>query len=133
MKPLLVASIPHTGTMFTLDLLPGRWAPLPGPLETDRKYFCHFSEPHAHRIIGKCFTIVPIRQYSAVRESWRRRSMDLVDLDRQWDRMLELRGVFFLPIDIPVERDERLGALSATLGVRLKTDWQPTNALPRAS
>lgn len=129
MKPLLVASIPHMGTMFTLDLLPGKWAPLPGPLESDHKYFCHFSEPHAPNVIGRCFTIVPMRHYPCVQDSWRRRGMDLTELARQWDRMLELRGVFFLPIDQPESRDQCLQELSAEIGTELKTDWRPTNSM----
>jgi hypothetical protein len=127
MQPLLVASIPHTGTMFTLNLLPGKWAALPGAIEPDRKYFCHFSEPHAANVIGKCFTIVPLRHYLSVQDSWRRRHMDLDELRRQWDHMLDLRGVFFLPIDRPGARDRRLKELSAELGVELKTDWVATN------
>ncbi len=124
MRPLLVLSVPHTGTMFTFDLLPwkrGQW-PI---LKLDHRYWAHLREPNALVIATQAFTIVPLRSYERVQFSWARRGMDLEDLKRQW---IEIHKVdaFFLPLDSD-DRDQRLEQLSQMLGTPLKTDWQPTN------
>lgn len=128
MTPLLVASIPHTGTMFTYYLMPGKRGGLPGPVLEGHKYVCHLSEPHATEAMSRCFTVVPLRQYAQVRASWERRGLDLEQLEEKWDQMTSLRDVFFLPIDT-TDRERRLAELSREIGVTLRTDWRPANSI----
>lgn len=128
MQPLLVLSIAHTGTMFTLDLLPGRRGAWPGPFESGRKYFCHVTDPHATQARQQCFMVTPLRRYQDVKASWTRNLMDTRDLARQWFELFSLKDVFFLPIDRP-ERDDQLEKLSGHLGVPLHTDWKPVHSM----
>jgi hypothetical protein len=125
MRPLLVLSIPHTGTMFTYDLLPGQH----GGREVlpDHKYWRHLTEPDAMEFKSQCFTVVPLRHRAAVEHSWLRRRLDLRELDRQWGLMRTLTDVFTLSIDDPVCRDSQLARLSQRLEYPLNTDWRPTN------
>lgn len=131
MQPLLVLSIPHTGTLFTLYLLPGRRGAWPGPFECDRKYFCHLRDPYAEQARQECFTVVPVRHFQEVKASWIRHGMDLDELLSQWNELFSLRDVFFLPIDTP-DREEQLSRLSKALGVQLLTEWRPTNSVRTA-
>jgi len=123
---ILVASIPHTGTMFTFGLLPFPWGNVLEDPKPGYKYQLHLNEPRPGLVsqrMQQCFTIVPLREYAAVRVSWERRRLDTQELDRQWSEMLKLRDVFFFQIDAP-DREARLGELSRELGVPLVTDWR---------
>lgn len=128
MRPLLVLSIPHSGTMFALDLLPGRRGSWPGPFRDGQKYFCHLDDPFRRDAMRHCFTVVPLRCYERIKESWERRGINTDDLLRQWNEIGALQEVFFLPLDIP-EREAALERLSNLLDVRLKTNWKPVNSM----
>lgn len=131
-KSVLVASIMHTGTMFVMDSVLGgfvRRMPQEEPIPRC-KYQIHLSEPDQEllsRRMNQCVTITPLRERSAVECSWRRRGMDLRELDRQWEKMLARENVFRLQIDAP-DRDEKLSELSDLLEVPLSTDWAKTNS-----
>lgn len=107
-------------------LLPGFHAKL--DIKEDHKYIAHVTDPMHVLYLDRCRVIVPLRQYSAVEASWKRRGLDLDELAEAWDYMLSLKDVFWFPIDTPV-REYRLRALSRELGVELKTDWKPVNSL----
>ena len=131
MRPLLVLSVPHSGTMFTLSLLPSRNGYVPHALangfEKGRKYWAHLREPRAIEAAENCFTVIPVRSALAMRRSWERRKMDPKDLERQLSDIESVPG-FRLPLDTP-NRDEELRRLSGLLGVTLCTDWRPINSL----
>ena len=103
MKPLLVASLQHTGTMFVYDLLPGLHGSF-HTIEEGHKYRAHYGEPGLAEMMEKCFTIVPRRSYFQVVRSWKRRNMDMRELYSQWGWYYSLKDVFFLQIDSP-DRD----------------------------
>jgi hypothetical protein len=131
MRPLLVASLQHTGTMFVYDLLPGRHGDF-HKMEPDHKYRAHYGEPGLAEAMEKCFVIVPHRRYAAVRESWARRKMDLKELDLQWKWYDTLENVFFLHIDDIRFRDLQLNVLSDLLEVPLSTSWKPLHSFSGA-
>lgn len=129
MQPLCVLSVPHSGTFFTYYLLPGKHAKL--EIEEGHKYFSHVTDPNHIRFFSKCKIIVPLRQYSEVQASWIRRKLDLTELANAWSYLLDLKNVFWFPIDT-LERDMRLKDLSKELGVDLKTDWKPVHSIREA-
>lgn len=126
MKPPLVLSVPHTGTMFTFDLLPGTRGHLRDGIKEGYKYWTHIGEAGARDAARQCFTVVPMRKFSAVRESWLRRGMDVQRLYSLWTELATVSADFVLQIDSP-DRDAQLNALSVLIGMPLATDWQPTN------
>lgn len=113
---ILVASLWHTGTWFTFDLLP-----VP---------YTHKRQIHLDQCVDMsgCKTIVPLRHPDAVATSWASRGLDVSMLERQWERMTQLQGVFFFPVD-GKDREKRLADLSAWLELPLETNWQPMNKL----
>lgn len=121
-------SIQHTGTFFLYDHVFHNWAParnVPN-LGSGEKYRLHIDEPGRFPI-GEFITIVPLRNYDAVRESWRRRGLNTDILDRQW-AMILTANAFFLHIDA-AERDEQLKRLSVLIGYELSTDWAVINSI----
>lgn len=125
MKPLLVASVPHCGTFFTYDLLPGRHGSTANSLEAGRKYWGHIGEARCEELIPQCLAITPLRRYEDVKRSWTRRGLSLAKLHDLWDRMLSL-PLYRFQID-GADRDEQLNRLSELIGTRLVTDWTPVN------
>lgn len=128
LKPLLVLSVPHSGTMFTLDLLPGRRGVL-GDYAPGRKYFVHLREPQAQEAYENCFTIVPVRHTSSMVESWKKRGLSIVDLRDQLASIRQLKKAYFLQIEGPF-REDSLKQLSQLLECELTTDWVRVNASP---
>lgn len=129
MMPLLVASVPHTGTMFTYDLLPGKPAAINQGLKEDHKYVGHVDDVTIQEAASKCFTIIPMRSRDAVQESWRNRGMNTKRLEELWlilDRD-EFSTAIRFHIDNVVIRNRQLRQLSDILGCPLMTDWKPTN------
>lgn len=123
MKPILVLSIAHCGTFSALNMMPGRRGAWPGPFEEDRKYFCHLRDPFAITAIEQCFTVVPLRNYADVVESWRRDKLDLDELYSQWHEMMDLKNVYHLNLDSEVQREFQIRKISAALGVEITPDW----------
>lgn len=113
--------------MFTLDLLPGKYGSFLDGVIPGYKYYGHFGEHGVADALPQCFVVTPLRSYEAVRRSWLRNRRDVSELEWLWEAMLSRTDVFFLPLDTP-ERDERLASLSSLIGVRLQTNWEPSNS-----
>lgn len=140
---ILLATIPHTGTRFFLELLrktlSRRSDCLPPDGVTARDYvFVHIEQDTAQcarlfRYIDACrpLVITTERHPEKVRNSWLR------DTARDIGKLPMLYGVyrdllakyspFVLSVDAP-DRQERLDNLGRILGVNFITDWTPVGA-----
>lgn len=133
-RSILVASIPHTGTFFVLDsiLKDYKWQmfevePIPG-CKMHRHLFQLGDEDLLSTRVKQCFTIVPLREYAKVEETWQRNGMNIEVLKQSWDKLYTLKDVHFLKIDSP-DRDTELKRLSQVLGHSLTTDWAISNSM----
>jgi hypothetical protein len=129
---ILVASIFHTGTFFTMNLLPLKHACVFDEPQPDCKYQLHLSDPDQallRKRMRQCKTIVPLRHPDAVASSWLARGLSIKKLEMEWAQMTLLNDVFFFPVDAE-DRDARLKELSSLIQLPLATNWVPTNNLP---
>lgn len=131
---VLVASIPHTGTFFVLDsiLRDFTWQmferePIPG-CKQHRHLFQPGDDALMKERMHQCVTVVPVREYDAVKRTWLRNGMNIEKLAIQWEKMLFLKDVFFLQIDAS-NKNEQLKKLSKIVGCELSTNWQPLNTM----
>jgi hypothetical protein len=119
-QQLAVVSVPHTGTVFTCDLLsdlkPSAWH-----LTDDGIRVCFSFE-------GKM--VVPLRKPEHVMWTWEKRGRDKKQFiwDQMWLSLLLLatfpRVHFFF---IEEDREVELSRLSVFLETELNTDWTPKN------
>jgi len=132
MKPLLVVSVPHSGTMFTWNLLPGKRGHFPSAVcsgfRDGYKYYAHVLEPGLDTGLRECFVVVPTR--AGMADSWARRGMSQSELAMQM-RLIDGIDGFRLPLD-GKDRDSRLAQLSELIGVTLSTDWRPIHSVRAA-
>jgi hypothetical protein len=114
----LIASVPHSGTRFTRDLLKQHgWHERSGRRRMALWHFDQGARPAADVII------CPLRHPQRVAEAWAKRGKAVEWIEPQVRRMVELEA-YFLPIDSPT-RDEYLDAISDRLGITLTTTWRP--------
>lgn len=130
---VLVLSVPHTGTYFVLDSVLRNFKRRQAnqPLIPGCKIARHIAEPDrelTESIRRQCVTVVPIREYAAVKKTWQRNGMNVDQLAEQWGEMQSLENVFRLQIDAP-DRDSQLEKLSNLIGEPLHTDWKPINSM----
>lgn len=131
---IIVASIPHTGTFFVADHLLGHLNRVPiGCDHENTVQVVHFNEPaieQAWALIDRYPTIVPKREFSAVQESWRRRGLDLDELETLWRSVFPLRypNMLLLQIDGP-DRERQLQNIEQRIGHPLSTSWPVVNQL----
>lgn len=112
----LIASIPHSGTRFTRNLLKAHGYGMRGRRTFALHHFEWGALPSADVVV------VPVRHPQRLMESWSKRGKPLAGLVPQIEAMLRT-DAYFLPVDSP-HRDGYLAALSDALGVELSTDWR---------
>lgn len=143
-----VLSVPHTGTRFTHNILrragfkQEQYANLKSlPVNEDKFIHHHFwGNPQKYnfeekfRVYGNIFeynhlpTIIPLRNYNAVEESYVYREKDLNDLRDGWNEMNRFLEkphpeVIFFRLDDPIHRDGDLLKISQLIGRDLHVNW----------
>lgn len=122
---IAVLSIPHSGTHFAKSLF-------------NPEYLSHvFPDTVDEWIKGareQDMVIVPLRHPFAILKSWKNIRPGRIQaemahyfelLERVVDRELACGVPFYLPVDLPGERDDCLEAINIYAGREYKTDWQP--------
>lgn len=145
---LFIASIHHTGTQFTVDLLQRagykyinrNW---PEPRHQQRLFRQHIEVRSMPLLLETLSTldvlcgrgarpIVPLRHPVLCAQSWARRHKSIDDMIEQWNWLLDeidpYNPVYF-PIDLP-DRSLYLQSLSEYVGQDLETDWHLVGAKP---
>ena len=139
---LLVPSVRHTGTWFTIQLFMRQgWKqthPDLYPMGPETVYHAHVERERdvdtMVKLAGCEPMVIPFRHPFRVEESWRRREKHCIHNEQMLfsyrmliDKILPLNPLI-MPVDADINRDEALEALSAKTGVELTTDWLPINS-----
>jgi hypothetical protein len=134
---VVLISVPHTGTWFTIRLLTAaglRETHLnPAKIEDGHVYHGHMlkgTQTHAAmRLATQMPLVCPLRHPFRVEESWRRKGKDIgymIECFRIYqDKFLPLDPLV-MPVDSP-KKNHALSELSAGLGLDLATDWSVVN------
>lgn len=122
---ILVPTIPRTGTHFMRDHLLVGHAKHVDHIWPDNMdaWVDEISEGHP--------IIVPLRHPFEVAQSWKRREsgrnplkvMDLPDWWRRLSGMIDPARPYYLPLDLPAERELALAKINCNLELKLRTDW----------
>jgi len=134
-RPIILVTVPHTGTSFFRDLLRAHFAQRTyRDLFEGADGFCvmHVTEDTIADIaaIADPVLVTTTRDPGAVKLSYRRRgeSLDaLADYWKRWWDMVCQYKPYVVSVDSP-RRDELLAELGGALGVEFATDWAPVNA-----
>ena len=139
MPDVVLTSIPHTGTYFTIRLFTDAgftegslFYPARGESHI---YHGHMLKPgqieRALELAREMPLIIPFRHPYRVEHSWNLRARPLDEMFRCYrtlvERFLPLKPLF-MPIDSE-QRVEHLKRLSAEVGVELSTDWSVVNGV----
>lgn len=134
---IVVASCPHSGSHFVVDLLgyPLR-SEARGNERCQNLYHVYPGESLEiiKRHVDAGDTLVsPMRHPMAVAQSWANRGkpiaehpvhQPMIELFRNLIDIVDKWGVTYLPLDVP-DRDRWLKRLGERIGAELKTDWRP--------
>lgn len=132
-RRVLVLSVRHTGTrLLVRHILAPHYREIPitthnPKVRQDGCIQAHPSDRWVPVIPRDVFTIVPVRDWSAVEASWRRQGEDLNELAQQRRNLSLFRHDFRLSIDGP-ERDEQLDELERLLDLPLDHSWPVVGA-----
>jgi hypothetical protein len=139
MPDVVLTSIPHTGTYFTIKLFTDAGfseGSLFYPARGDAHiYHGHMLKPgqieRALELAREMPLVIPFRHPYRVEHSWHLRARSFDELLRCYrtfiDKFLPLKPLF-MPIDSE-RREEHLKRLSAEVGVTLSTDWGVVNGV----
>lgn len=118
---ILVASVMHTGTLFTIKRI------LP---DYDVEQV-HFTDKHINRMIDRVkgckHVIIPLRHPARCLEAFKRRSKEYSYFTEQWDNMLNMAGdmsPYYIHIDDIDRRDDDIKRLCVRTGGDI--DWTPS-------
>lgn len=141
MTGIVVSSIRHTGTNFTIQLFRNAgWKEthLNSPSLEDRTvYHAHMEKPgqidRAIELSRRMPLIIPMRHPYMVEESWKRRCQHAPDIYNTANlvsqfRVLEDRFLPFNPFILPVDSPSRclsLAKIAQATDTVLRTTWQP--------
>lgn len=135
---VVLSSIPHTGTWFTVRLFTERGFNEKGLFEKaegDTIFLGHMMKEgqigRAVQLSDYMPLVIPMRHPFRVEESWKRRGLDVSELVSCFQTLIERflpLEPYILPIDSP-KREEALQALSEGVGIDLKTDWEVVHGI----
>lgn len=136
---IVLCTVPHTGTQFFRQMflnhgLIERGLDDVGEHESERVpgYFTalHVTADglaSVRRVTARVRLVTTVRDWDAVRASWRRRNKDLDTLERyaaRWHELLKLEP-FILSVDC--DRERRLDDFRRLTGIDFQTNWLPIN------
>lgn len=141
MRPVLLSTIPHTGTRFFIKLLEQQVFHVrhhimrdhteARPLECHTFATCHVGYEDLIKEYVSLFNPIVLtceRDREATRQSYARRNKLTGSFDNNYVRydslFSEVKPDLVLSIDAD-DRDDRLSDLSELMGVELKTNWEP--------
>lgn len=135
MPKVVLISVPHTGTWFTIRLFKGlnETNLVPSVIEDDTIYHGHMlkgTQVCAALRLAKMMPLVcPLRHPYRVEESWKRRGKDIAEMIECFriyqDKFIPL-DPYIMPVDSPY-RGEALLKMSLGLDVPFVTDWPVVN------
>lgn len=133
---IVMASIPHTGTNFTLRLFKEM-----GYLDmttNDKRqpgcvYHAHTHKPNlvesVLKLVNEMPLVIPLRHPFVVEESWKRRTKPIDEMIRNF-KLLETfmtYDPYFLPVDSE-RREDALQAMRDGLNIPFETEWPIRNS-----
>lgn len=141
MTEVVLPSIRHTGTWFTIRLLTKagfKETHVNAKREDNTVYHGHIEKPTqiepAVKLAKHMPLVIPMRHPYMVEESWRRRSSNgfcTTDKLIECFHILADKFLHLNPIIIPIDSDKRetqLAKLASVVGKPLTTDWQPVHS-----
>ncbi len=115
---ILIVSVPHTGTQFTLQLLRGK--------RPRTMHYWRMGANKARRLAGKYRMVIPLRHPLKVALTWKARGHHSLDmLAALWPSIIKGMDPYepcYLPLDVP-DREDYLAAMNAKFGLNVSTDW----------
>lgn len=140
MKPLIIATVQHTGSRLLVDMVRRHgWVEeqqlkvLTQPVADNGHIFCHATAANAAAIKARirqgCVCLTTLRHPREVVASWHKRGKETDFLWKQWRAFFEVVAphALFLPIDTP-QRETHLARISERIGKPLQTDWPQIGA-----
>lgn len=139
MPDVVLISIPHTGTNFTIKLFAdngyeegGLFTPRSfGPMVRHGHMVKEGQIARAIELARTMLLVIPFRHPYRVEESWKRRGKSLAEMYDCYrtliDRFLPLNPVF-VPVDTE-RREEAVERLSSRLRTWLTADWSVVNSV----
>lgn len=134
---IVLISVPHTGTWFTIRLFTSLGLKenglTPSTVEDNTVYHGHMLKGTqvgaALRFAKDMPLVCPLRHPYRVEESWRRRKKDVSDMIECFQLYMEKfvpLNPYVMPVDSP-RREEYLRDMANGLGLSLQTDWPVIN------
>lgn len=141
-KPIILATIPHTGTQFFRELLSQHLPAIGWHQVIDKRrglITAHLTDDTMSMLrtnYERVDVVTTARDWDDVWKSWQARGRDMEEDFREYlDRWSDLIAAFD-PVIVSVDcvhRDRMLARLSDLVGMTLKTDWKPVNATEEAA
>lgn len=140
MVPIILATMPYTGTRFFLKTLKEATGAKPYQLtyRLINKYngweqlvWSHLEPPtmqliHNYIADHDPVIVTTLRSKEAIEGSWKRRMEDkqrVLESYECWDEFISLYDPVIVSVDTK-DKDARLAELSEAIGVKLETDWR---------
>ena len=127
---IIVPTIVHTGTCFTIDHLFADVPKIRNPKRGFGVFWAHVWAERMPEIIDRMGEghpiVVPLRPPVNVALSWKKRERNLAELDQQWRRMRDIIDHYdpmYLPVESP-HREVFLDKIRHRLDMPLHTDWR---------